>query len=367
MKIAIILGTRPEAIKLIPVYLAFKQSERFEVFLISTGQHREMLSQIFDFFEVKPDIDLDLMKENQDLVDLSSSLMSGLNNVIKELEPSHIIVQGDTTTAMVGSLVGFYKKIKVCHIEAGLRTYDRFSPFPEEVNRRIIGLNTDFHFAPTKRAEDALRKEKLSQIYTVGNTVVDSLLLAKTKVEGNSGYYKHLFPFIKESNRVVLVTSHRRESFGKSFEDICKAILSLANENLDLIFVFPVHLNPNVRGPVNEILSDVSNVILIDPVSYDQMVYLMMNSHIILTDSGGIQEEAPTLNVPVIVMREVTERPEGIDNGCAILGKTNFSSIRKAFYSIYNNQSVWERMSNSQNPYGDGTASNQIVRILGSE
>ncbi|SNT02009.1 UDP-N-acetylglucosamine 2-epimerase (non-hydrolysing) [Ekhidna lutea] len=365
-KVAVIFGTRPEAIKLIPVYFALKEAN-VEVHLISTGQHREMLNQIFNFFEVKPDIDLDLMTENQDLVDLSSVLLSGLSKVVEDLKPSHILVQGDTTTAMIGSLVGFYKKIKVGHVEAGLRTYNRFSPYPEEVNRRIIGLNADIHFAPTSRAEKTLNDEKLTNIYNVGNTVIDSVLLAKAKVEKNKESYHNTFQFIEDSKKMILITGHRRESFGKAFEDICNAILQLANENPDLIFVYPVHMNPQVKKPVGNILRSVKNVYLIDPVPYDQMVFLMMNAHIILTDSGGIQEEAPSLNIPVIVMRETTERPEGIDEGCAILSGTSHIGITSAFKVIYNDITKWKQMASSPNPYGDGKSSERIAKILSQE
>ncbi|QNF33817.1 UDP-N-acetylglucosamine 2-epimerase (non-hydrolyzing) [Adhaeribacter swui] len=369
-QIAIVLGTRPEAIKLIPLYLKFKESKFFNPVLISTGQHKEMLEQIFSFFNLWPDIELNVMSNNQGLSGLTSILFQKLEEVISRYKFDGIIVQGDTSTAMVGSMVCFYNKVKVIHIEAGLRTYDKFSPFPEEVNRRIIGLVADFHFAPTEKAAKALEKENLNGIYIVGNTVIDSLILAMKKIAADEEKYKTnleiSFPDF-ENKRLVLVTGHRRENFGKGFEEICKALAMLADKHKELSFVYPVHLNPNVRQTVFKFLQEYKNIHLIDPLPYDQLLYLMSKSVLILTDSGGIQEEAPSLNIPLIVMRDNTERPEGIEAGCAVLAGTTASNIVNLFKRIYEDQKTYNKMAQAVNPYGDGKSAERIVQVLEKE
>lgn len=362
-KIGIVVGTRPEAIKLIPVLFALKEYETLDVVLISTGQHKEMLDQIFEFFDIHPNVELDLMMHNQSLADLSALLLKELNQIFEDMNLDMLIVQGDTTSAMIGSLVGFYHRIKVGHVEAGLRTYDRFSPFPEEVNRRIIGITADLHFAPTERAMRFLKEEGVEKVYNVGNTVIDSLAMARTKVEQNIADYQSRFSFLSGKKK-VLITGHRRESFGSPFQHICEAIKTLALAHPDIDFIYPVHLNPQVQQPVKGLLADVENIFLIDPVPYDQMVYLMMQAYLILTDSGGIQEEAPSLNVPVIVMREKTERPEGIEAGCALLAGTKGGDIIKAFEKLHSDEDVRLKMGNVENPYGDGQSAKRIAKII---
>ena len=363
-KVAIVLGTRPEAIKLIPVYLALKQSKQLQPILVSTGQHKEMLHQIFDFFQIEPDVDLQLMKSNQTLVELSSRLMLALGEVYQQHTPDVVIVQGDTTTALLAGLVAFYSKIAVCHVEAGLRTFDRFSPYPEEVNRRMIAVAADLHFAPTETAGDQLKQEKCDQVHVVGNTVVDSLFSALEINQGRKPSLEKQFHFLRSGHRLVLVTGHRRESFGEPFLNICKAISELSVKYPDLDFVYPVHLNPNVREPVHAVLGSSEHIHLIDPLPYGDMVYLMSQAHLIMTDSGGIQEEAPSLDVPVVVMRDTTERPEGISNGCAVLCGTDQARIMESVERILGSTEVWQKMSEAPNPYGDGSTSRQIVAIM---
>jgi UDP-N-acetylglucosamine 2-epimerase (non-hydrolysing) len=362
-KIGIILGTRPEAIKLIPVYQALKKFDTVKPILISTGQHKKMLDQIFDFFEVEPQVELRVMKDNQTLAGLSSLLFSEIDKVVNQYKLDMLVVQGDTTSAMIGSMIGFYNRVAVAHVEAGLRTYDKFSPFPEEINRRIIGLTADFHFAPTKMAAEILRKEKANNVFEVGNTVIDSLTFAKSKVDKQINSYSSKLRFNTESN-LVLITGHRRESFGGPFEQICLAILELSKKYPEMSFVYPVHLNPNVQGPVKMMLKDAPNIHLIEPIPYDEMVYLMSNAYLILTDSGGIQEEAPSLNVPVIVMRDKTERPEGIEAGCSVLSGTDKTKIIELFDEIHHSSELREKMKAAINPYGDGKSAIRIAQIL---
>jgi UDP-N-acetylglucosamine 2-epimerase (non-hydrolysing) len=364
-RIAIILGTRPEAIKLIPVYIAFKKSDIFEPLLISTGQHKEMTDQIFQFFGVYPDVDLQIMVHNQSLSVLTSNLFLGLDELFKKYKLHYVAVQGDTTTAMVASMTAFYHRIKGIHIEAGLRTYDKFSPYPEEVNRKIISITSDIHFAPTEKAGEALKDEKASNVFVVGNTVIDSLIWAKKLVEERASEYFGFFSDIIPDfgGKIALVTGHRRESFGSGFENICDALTELADKYSDFTFVYPVHLNPNVKDIVYEKLANHKNIRLIDPLPYDRLIFLMSKAYIILTDSGGIQEEAPSMNVPLIVMRDTTERPEGIEAGCAVLCGANRIKIVKAFENIVNTQEVYGKMSSITNPYGDGSSSGRIVRI----
>jgi UDP-N-acetylglucosamine 2-epimerase (non-hydrolysing) len=363
-KVAVIVGTRPEAIKLIPVYLAFQQSAAFEPVLVSTGQHREMLQQIFNIFETQPDHDLEVMTHNQSLSGLTARLLTSLSEYFDETKPDLVVVQGDTTTCMAAALAAFYRGTKVAHVEAGLRTGNKHSPFPEEMNRRVTDYIADLRFAPTEASAAALAREDLTDnVFVVGNTVIDSLLMVHSKVEGRREIYcdrfSHLF---SEGQRVVLVTGHRRESFGRGFQEICTALERLAHAHPDVAFIYPVHLNPNVKTVVHERLGGVPNVRLIGPVPYDDLVYLLGRAWIVMTDSGGIQEEAPALKKPVVVMRDNTERPEGVESGCAVLGGTSADSLVACFEKIARDPAVFARMSTGNNPYGDGRSSAEIVR-----
>jgi UDP-N-acetylglucosamine 2-epimerase (non-hydrolysing) len=364
-KILIIVGTRPEAIKLLPVHRELKKELSFETLLISTGQHREMLEQIFSFFEVKPDLDLKLMTENQTLSGLTSILFDQLGEVIRNLKPDLVMVQGDTTTAMVAAMIGYYNQAKVAHVEAGLRSFNKLAPFPEEINRKIISQIADIHFAPTIGAEENLKREQQANIHVVGNTVIDGLIYARKKLEASSTKHQNKFPFQRSGKKLILVTTHRRESFGNGLKNICDAIhdLSILYAN-ECEFVFPVHLNPNIREPVHKALADLGNVHLLEPQSYGDLIFLLSQSFMVLTDSGGIQEEAPSFNVPYIVLREVTERPEGIESGCGVLAGIEKTGIMKAFTDIFGDEKLHKKMSVSINPFGDGHASEKIVLIL---
>jgi UDP-N-acetylglucosamine 2-epimerase (non-hydrolysing) len=364
-KILVIVGTRPEAIKLIPVYQELKKERTFETVLISTGQHREMLEQIFGFFEVKPDFDLKLMTENQTLPGLTAILFDQLGEVIRKLKSDLVVVQGDTTTAMVAAMVGYYNQSKVAHVEAGLRSYNKLAPFPEEINRKIISQIADVHFAPTLQAAENLKREWQTNIHVVGNTVIDGLLYGKKRIEESRMNYSSKFAFLQSGKKIVLITTHRRESFGDGLKNICEAIHELSISYYgECEFVLPVHLNPNIREPVHKALSNLDNVHLLQPLSYDDMIFMLSQSYMILTDSGGIQEEAPSFNVPFIVLREVTERPEGIESGCGVLAGTEKAGIVKAFTNIFDNKDLHRKMSESISPYGDGNSSRKIVSIL---
>lgn len=365
-KVALIVGTRPEAIKLLPVYFALKNSAVLEPVLISTGQHKEMLSSVFSLFSVVPDIELNVMKSNQTLSELTAILFVELGKIFSDAKYKCVLVQGDTTTALVGAISAHYHRIQVGHVEAGLRTYNKWSPFPEESNRKLITAVADFHFTPTKVATEALLRENVtSGVYQVGNTVVDSLLSVMKTVENDSEKYASKFSSLFDSQeKVVLVTGHRRESFGEGFKQICMAISKIAESSPHLKIVYPVHLNPNVRTIVYKELGSHENIHLINPLPYDEMIFLMKRSWLILTDSGGIQEEAPSLNVPLIVMRDVTERQEGIDSGCAVLAGVSADNIYSRFLEISCSEVVYSRMANVANPYGDGEAGVKIVEIL---
>lgn len=365
-RFAIVLGTRPEAIKLIPVYRELKERGA-DVHLISTGQHGSMLGQIFQFFEITPDVSLEVMMHDQTLSGLTARLTNTLQECFDSGKYEVVIVQGDTTTAMVASLVAYYNRLLVAHVEAGLRTYNKYSPFPEEINRQIIGRIADFHFAPTKFAESILKKEQINGSYQVGNTVIDSLLFCLDKVQRQQECYKEKFSFLSRYERLILITGHRRESFGKGFDEICKAIKELSQLYPHILFYYPVHLNPNVKNKVYNILADISNVYLDQPLPYDELVYLMSRSYIILTDSGGIQEEAPSLHVPVLVMRETTERPEGIEAGCSKLVGTNRKRIIESFRELMNMGEKYNQMAGAVNPYGDGKSAQRIADVLLSE
>ncbi|MHC3994927.1 non-hydrolyzing UDP-N-acetylglucosamine 2-epimerase [Thiomicrolovo sp. ZZH C-3] len=366
-RIAIILGTRPEAIKLIPIYLELKRNENFEPVLISTGQHESMLQQIFDFFAVQPDFKLNVMEPNQTLSGLTSKMFREIGAHFSKHQYTYVMVQGDTTTAFVGAVSALYYKYKIVHVEAGLRTHDKWAPFPEESNRRMIGSIADIHFAATLPAVENLKNENITDnVVLVGNSVIDSLLLAKQKIGQDIGHYEQQFASITEGQKIILVTGHRRESFGKGFEQICLALATIAEQNPDMQIIYPVHLNPNIQEVVYRLLDGYDNIRLIEPLPYDELVYLMMKSWMVLTDSGGIQEEAPTLNVPLIVMRNTTERSEGITSGCSVLGGTDAEKILRAFNDIKNSTERYNGMAKADNPYGDGTTSKKIVGFLAS-
>ena len=372
-KLLFIFGTRPEAIKMAPVIKECKlEAINFECKVCVTAQHREMLDQVLSLFEIKPDYDLNIMQANQNLHDLTASILSGLNEVIKEYKPDIVLVHGDTTTTFSSTLASFYHKVDVAHIEAGLRTYNLFSPWPEEANRKLTSVLAKYHFAPTLNSKNNLIKEGINEdlVFVTGNTVIDSLNLVLEKILKNSKLLtkikNDLSIFgINDFNRdFLLITGHRRENFGKGFENICHALKTIAENNKDLLIIFPVHLNPAVRGPVKESLKGLSNIILMDPLEYEQFVYLMYKSKIILTDSGGIQEEATCLGKPVLVMRDTTERPEGIASGSTLLIGTEKESIIRNVEHLLKSQDDFLKMSKSSNTYGDGNASKKIINVL---
>lgn len=360
------VGTRPEAIKLIPVYKQLVKVRKWKTLLVSTGQHREMLQSVFDFFEVQPAVQLNVMSPNQSLEQLTTRLFDESTKLFGQHKPDLLMVQGDTTTAMVTSLVAYYQRIKIAHVEAGLRSFDRCAPYPEEVNRRIVSLMADYHFAPTEDAALNLKQEKVQgKIYVVGNTIIDSLLFTKQKVEKGIDKFKEMYsPQMKGFKKIVLITGHRRESFGSGFEQICKAISRLARRYPYISFVYPVHLNPNVSKPVNALLGGHANIFLIDPVPYDHMVFLMMQASLILTDSGGIQEEAPSLGKPLLIMRTVTERPEGIVSGNNILCGTSATNIVKEAIPILESLPGKRNRKSFRSPYGKGDSAKRIVARL---
>ena len=369
-KILFIYGTRPEAIKMAPLVKAFQQyPDDFKVIICLTGQHRQMLDQINSFFGIKGDYDLNLMKPNQTLFDIVSGCMIGLKNILSQETPDLVFVQGDTSTVLAGALASYFCKIPIAHLEAGLRSGDKYSPFPEEGNRILTGHIADWHFAPTERAVQNLTKEGIKKnIYKVGNTVIDALHLGLDLIkQTDETEYKSFFKFLDFSKKIILITGHRRESFGDGFEHICKAIAHISELHKDVQFVYPMHFNPNVREPVLKYLSNKTNVFLIEPLDYPYLIWLMEKCFFVLTDSGGIQEEAPALGKPVLVMREVTERQEGIEAGTAKLVGTDFNSIIENVELLLTNSDEYSKMSNAVNPYGDGTTSNQIVNILRKE
>ena len=365
-KILAVFGTRPEAIKMCPLVKVLSKNKKVDLRVCVTGQHRQMLDQVLNIFEVKPDYDLDVMKPNQTLSKITVEILTKIENVLLEFKPDIILVHGDTTTSFAASLAAYYMKIKIGHIEAGLRTGDIYSPWPEEGNRKLTGALANFHFSPTKEARQNLINEgiKSSKIFVTGNTVIDSLLFTKEKIEGDSKLIHEIkknFPFLREEARLILITGHRRENFGGGFKSICNAILKLAKKNQDIDFIYPVHLNPNVNDLVRARLSDISNVHLTNPLDYLPFVYLMDRSELILTDSGGIQEEAPSLSKPVLVMREVTERPEAVKAGTVKLVGTSEKKIITEVGKIISNKSVRKKI---KNPYGDGKSSEKISKIL---
>jgi UDP-N-acetylglucosamine 2-epimerase (non-hydrolysing) len=371
-KILIVIGTRPEAIKMVPLYLELKKrSSLCNVILCVTGQHREMLDQVFNFFNVLPDIDLNIMERNQSLQGISLKILQHFSNVLRDVNPNLVLVHGDTTSAMISSIVCFYEKIELGHVEAGLRTRNNFHPWPEEVNRRIISITSRYNFCPTSLSKHNLLRESIdeSTIHVTGNTVIDALLFCQRKIFDSNGGELSLelskkFSFISENKRVILVTGHRRENFGKGFIEICNALKEIARANNDVHIVYPVHLNPKVKEPVISNLGNISNISLIEPQDYVSFIYLLSNSHLVLTDSGGVQEEAPSLGKPVLVMRETTERPEAVKAGVAKIVGAKSSKIIIETSRLLSNEDAYYKMSRAKNPYGDGSSSKQIADII---
>lgn len=363
----IIFGTRPEAIKMAPLVKEFQKHPFFKTRVCVTAQHREMLDQVLDFFEIIPDYDLDLMKPNQDLYSLTSDIILGLKPIIQEYQPDYVYVHGDTTTTMAASIASFYAGSKVCHVEAGLRTYNKSSPFPEEINRQVTGRIADFHFAPTMQSKQNLLNENItdSSVVITGNTVIDALLYSSEKVNTiENTEIEALKKIVDTSKKLLLVTGHRRENHGQGFINICDALKVIALNNSDIQIIYPVHLNPNVKGPVHKILGEFDSIHLIDPLAYPAFVWLMNQSYLIITDSGGVQEEAPSLGKPVLVMRENTERPEAVDAGTVILVGTSKERIVKECNDLLNNTEKYQQMSALHNPYGDGKACQRIINHI---
>jgi UDP-N-acetylglucosamine 2-epimerase (non-hydrolysing) len=384
-KILIVFGTRPEAIKMAPLVKAFQNHSPstihhppFTVRVCVTAQHREMLDQVLDLFEITPDYDLDIMKPEQDLYDVTSHVLLGMKTVLTDFKPDVVFVHGDTSTTFAASLAAFYQQIKVAHIEAGLRTGDIYSPWPEEANRQLTTQITAYHFAPTATSRANLLKENVSEksIEVTGNTVIDALFLALEKIKNSKkleseivNSINSLLPLnyqLPQEHKMILVTGHRRENHGQGFINICTALKEIAEENPHVDIVYPVHLNPNVQKPVKELLSGIPNVHLIEPLQYEQFIYMMDKSYFIITDSGGVQEEAPSLGKPVLVMRDTTERPEALDAGTVKLVGTDTQLIIKEAQALLDDEEAYTRMSQASNPYGDGHACQKIVDFLAS-
>ncbi len=369
-KVLLVFGTRPEAIKMAPLALQLKQNNQsFETKVCVTGQHRQMLDQVLELFNLTPDFDLNLMKPGQTLSDVTSGVLKGLEAVFTEWLPDVVLVHGDTATTFAASLAAYYHKVKIGHVEAGLRTGDIYSPWPEEANRKLTGALANYHFAPTQSSYNNLIKENINpeNITITGNTVIDALLKVKEKVETDHKLiddFKAQFSFLDENKKLILVTGHRRENFGQGFLNICQALANIAQKYSDVQIVYPVHLNPNVQKPVNELLSGISNIHLIAPQDYLPFVYLMNRSYLILTDSGGIQEEAPSLGKPVLVMRDTTERPEAVEAGTVKLVGTDTTLIEKSVTDLLTNNELYKQMAEAHNPYGDGTSCQQIIEFL---
>lgn len=366
-KILIVFGTRPEAIKLAPlIYELKKNTSQFETTICVTGQHREMLDQVLHFFNIQPDIDLKLMTHNQSLAELNAKILIEIDNLLKNNSFDYVIIQGDTTTVYSSAVAAFYNKVKIIHIEAGLRSYDFEHPFPEEFNRRSISSFTDFNFVPSKLAEQNLLKENISKtkIWNVGNTVIDALKFTLDVVSKEENTFYQSFKEINFDKQIILVTGHRRENFGDPLQNICEAFIEITDNHEDVQVVYPVHLNPNVQGIVQSMLKDKKNIILIPPLPYQQMIWLMNKSSFIITDSGGIQEEAPALGKPVLVTRETTERKEVVESGNAIMVGYDKEKIIQYSKLLIENKEFYNKMSSSSNPYGNGTTAKQIVKIL---
>jgi len=372
-KILIVFGTRPEAIKMAPLVKAFQSESSLETKVCVTAQHREMLDQVLDLFEITPDYDLNIMKPGQDLYDVTSNVLLGMKKVLTDFKPDIVFVHGDTSTTFAASLAAFYQQIKVAHIEAGLRTGDIYSPWPEEANRQLTTQITAYHFAPTSTSKKNLLKENVSEeaIAVTGNTVIDALFLALDKIKNSAALEQQIIHQLsalnyrlQENKKIILVTGHRRENHGQGFINICTALKEIAMKNPEIDIVYPVHLNPNVQKPVKELLSDIRNVYLIEPLQYEQFIYMMDSAYFIITDSGGVQEEAPSLGKPVLVMRDTTERPEALDAGTVKLVGTNTQLIVNEAQNLIDNQEAYVRMSQASNPYGDGSACEKIVNFI---
>ena len=380
-KVMLVFGTRPEAIKMAPLVKEFqKHPDKFKTVVCVTGQHREMLDQVLHIFEIVPDYDLNIMKQGQDLYDVTSRVLLGMRDVLKEVKPDIVLVHGDTTTSTAAALAAFYQQIPVGHVEAGLRTHNIYSPWPEEMNRQITGRIATFHFAPTPLSKQNLLMENVreEQITVTGNTVIDALYMVVDKIRRDKALDEELENVLKKAGydvtrltggkKLVLITGHRRENFGEGFISMCKAIQALTQKYPDVDFVYPMHLNPNVRKPIHEVfgedLSNLGNMFFIEPLEYLSFVYLMEKSTIVLTDSGGIQEEAPGLGKPVLVMRDTTERPEALEAGTVKLVGTDYDKIVNEVSALLENREYYERMSKAVNPYGDGKACERIVTVL---
>jgi UDP-N-acetylglucosamine 2-epimerase (non-hydrolysing) len=370
IKTLFVFGTRPEAIKMAPLVKEFQKNKSiFETKVCITAQHREMLDQVLSFFEIDPDFDLDLMKPNQNLYNLTADIITRLKPILEEFKPDYVFVHGDTTTTMASSIAAFYSGAKVCHVEAGLRTFNKRSPFPEEVNRSIAGRVCDYHFAPTELSKANLLRENIleSTILVTGNTVIDALNFSVEKVNSNHFEDKEIVALkelICDGKRIILVTGHRRENHGQGFINICEALREIASKNEDCQIIYPVHLNPNVQKPVYKLLNGLKNISLIAPLSYPAFVWLMEKAYLIITDSGGVQEEAPSLGKPVLVMRDTTERPEAVEIGTVKLVGTDKIRIIEEAQKLLSNDEAYVEMSLLHNPYGDGKASERILNFI---
>ncbi len=380
IKVMLVFGTRPEAIKMCPLVKEFqKHNDGFETIVCVTGQHREMLDQVLNIFEVKPDYDLNIMKQGQDLYDVTARVLTGMRDVFKECKPDVVLVHGDTTTSTAAALAAFYQQIPVGHVEAGLRTHNIYSPWPEEMNRQITGRIATYNFSPTPLSESNLKAEKAQgNIYVTGNTVIDALHMVVNKLKNDETLAKEQEAILKQAGydvnrladgkKLVLITGHRRENFGEGFIHMVTAIKDLKNKYPDVDFVYPMHLNPNVRKPIHEVfgenLSNLGNMFFIEPLQYLEFVYLMEKATIVLTDSGGIQEEAPGLGKPVLVMRDTTERPEALASGTVHLVGTDYQKIMDEVSTLLEDEQAYEKMSKAVNPYGDGKACERIVEIF---
>lgn len=368
IKNLIIFGTRPEAIKMAPLVKEFqKHTDLFETKVCVTAQHREMQDQVLDFFEIQPDYDLDLMKPNQNLYSLTAEIVTGLKPILEEYKPDFVYVHGDTTTSTFAGLAAFYAGARICHVEAGLRTQNKREPYPEEMNRQITGRLADIHFAPTQLAYENLIAENVQKdnIVITGNTVIDALIFSSAKVQKiDNDEINHLKTIVDPDKKLILVTGHRRENHGRGLINICKAIKTIALSRPETQIIYPVHLNPNVQKPVYEHLSELENISLINPLDYPAFVWLMQKSYMIITDSGGVQEEAPSLGKPVLVMRDTTERPEAVNAGTVVMVGTNEQKILKTTFNLLDNEEFYTQMSSKHNPYGDGKACKRIVEFM---
>jgi UDP-N-acetylglucosamine 2-epimerase (non-hydrolysing) len=368
VKLLSIFGTRPEAIKMAPVIRSLDEAPNIDSLVCVTAQHRAMLDQVLSLFEIEPYADLDVMKADQDIAHITTAVLNGVGGVLDDVKPDRVLVHGDTTTTLAAALAAYYRQIPIAHVEAGLRTGDRYAPFPEEMNRKLTDDLADLHFAPTESARDNLLQENVpaERIHVTGNTVIDALHDAVHRIENDQTIQKTIrnnLPKLDESKHLILVTGHRRENFGTGFENICKALANLSERD-DLQIVYPVHLNPNVKEPVDRLLGKRPSILLIDPLDYLPFVYLMKKAHIIITDSGGIQEEAPSLGKPVLVMRDVTERPEAVEAGTVKLVGTDAQVIAGTAGELLDNNDLYDAMSQAQNPYGDGKASERIRDVI---